>query len=435
MIDKTTPTRQPEGDAKPADADAETSGPGGAGLGLGVLLLLVAAAVGFALYHFWGFWRPPQTAAAPPPPTVTVAKPLVRDLIEWNEFTGQFQAVDSVDVRARVSGYLESIHFTDGQLVKKGDLLFVIEPRPFELALASAKANLAQAKANLDLAKSQLNRTVQLREKDFAAQETLDERQATVETAIATVQSAEAALEQAQLNLDYTHVVAPISGRVSRHEVSVGNLVLGGINGSSTTLLTNIVSLDPIHLVFNVSEADGIAYKERVRRGEIPSARDGKVEVEGQLMNQDQWTLHGAIDFVDNQYDPSAGTIVVRARFPNPGMFITPGQFGRVRVPISKKRPTLLVPDEAIVTDQASKLLYVVDKDGKVSAKTVDLGPTVGDNLRVVHSGITANDEIVVDGLMRARPGATVTPQQSQIDPARAPKESDSEIDPGQASK
>jgi RND family efflux transporter MFP subunit len=429
MVDnQTNESRSSDTVATKTSNNAVSSGGSRRAVTIIVLLLVIAAAAG--LYHYWGFWQSGQQQAAPPPPPVTVAKPLVRDLVEWNEFTGQFQAVDSVEVRARVSGYLESIHFTDGQVVKKGDLLFVIEPRPFELALDQAKANLAQAKANLVLAKSQLNRTAQLHEKEFAAQETLDERQATVQTSIATVQSAEAAMQQAQLNLDYTHVVAPISGKVSQHEVSVGNLIIGGTTGS-TTLLTTIVSLDPIHFIFDVSEQDGIAFNRALKAGTLPTEKDGKVPVEGQQMNADGWKLHGTIDFVDNQYTPSTGTIAVRAVYPNPGNLITPGQFGRIRVPMTKKQPTILVPDEAIVTDQDTKLVLVVDKDGNVTGKTVDLGPVVGDNLRVIHSGVSPDDEVIVDGLLRARAGGKVTPQQSKIDPSRAPK--DSQDDPGAA--
>src|SRR5215210_2369116 len=280
------------------------------GLGL-VLLLLLAVAAAALGYRYWGFWQQwgsgqasQQALAAPPPPSVTVAKPLVKELVEWREFTGQFEALDAVEVRARVSGYLESINFVDGDIIKRGDLLFVIEPKPFELALASAKATLAQASAQLDLATAQLERTTQLKQKDYATQETYDERVAQVHTATATRDAARAALDQAQLNLDYTRVLAPIDGRASRHEISVGNLVIGGTTGTST-LLTTIVSLNPIHFFFNVSEADGMTYKRLVEKGEVPSARDRKVVVEGQLMDQTDWPLKGTIDFVDNQYDRS----------------------------------------------------------------------------------------------------------------------------------
>ncbi len=396
-----------------------------------IVFLLVAAGLAGLLYYYWGFWEQwdwfqgaKTEAAAPPPPAVTVANPISRELIEWKDFTGQFEAVDFVDVRARVSGYLESIHFTDGQIVKKGDLLFVIEPKPFELALESAKAQLAEAEASLDLAKAQLQRTSELRKKDYATVETYDERVAQVNTATASRDAAIAALDQAQLNLDYTRVTAPIAGRASRHELSVGNLVIGGTTGTPT-LLTTIVSLDPIHFFFNVSEADGMAYKRLVEKGEIPSARDEKkkVQVEAQLIDETGWPLKGAIDFVDNTYDRSTGTIRVRAAFPNPDYFITPGQFGRIRVPMSQLHSVLLVPDAAVVTDQSTKMLFSVAPDGTVVPKPVELGPVVDGNLRIVRSGITKDDNIIVAGLLRARPGQKVTPQQGTVEQAATPKQ------------
>lgn len=384
-----------------------------------LILLLVAlvAAGGYAAYRYWGFWNQQgPTAAAPPPPAVTVAKPLVKDLVEWSDFTGQFEAIDSVEVRPRVSGYLESVDFTDGQIVKKGDLLFVIEPKPFEIALESAKAQLAQDNAQLDLAKAELARTAQLRKNDYATQETYDERVAQVNTAAASRDAAIAAVNQAELNLDYTRVTAPVSGRMGRHEVSVGNLIMGGTT-NTTTLLTTIVSLDPIWLSFNISEGDGMRYKRLVQKGEIKSARTTPINVEGQLMDESQWTMKGTIDFVDNQYDRSSGTIRVRARFPNPNLFITPGQFGRVRVPMSQLRPTMLVPDSAVVTDQSVKLLMTVTSDGTVVPKQVDLGPIAEGGLRIIHSGIDPNDQVIINGLLRARPGQKVTPQPGTIQP------------------
>ena len=384
-----------------------------------VLLLLIIALAGLG-YRYWGFWRGgPTEATAPPPPAVTVAKPLVREMQEWSDFTGQFEARESVEVRPRVSGYLESINFTDGQLVKKGDLLFVIEPRPFELALETAKAQLAQNEAQLQLAKAQLERTAQLRKNDYATQETYDERVAQVNIATASRDAAIAAVNQAQLNLDYTRVTAPVSGRMGRHEVSIGNLIMGGTSGTTTTtLLTTIVSLDPIWLSFNVSEGDGMTYKRLVQKGEVKSARDTAVEVQGELMDEKDWPLKGTIDFVDNQYDRSSGTIRVRAAFPNADLFITPNQFGRVRVPMSQMRPTLLVPDAAVVTDQSVKMLFTVAADGTVVPKPVELGPVGEDNLRVIRSGMTADDVVVISGLLRARPGQKVTPEQGTIGPA-----------------
>ena len=209
---------------------------------------------------------------------------------------------------------------------------------------------------------------------------------------------------------------APVSGRVGRHEVSIGNLVMGGVEGE-TTLLTTIVSLNPIWLLFNVSEGDGMTYKRLIQKGELESARSNNVQVEGQLMDETDWPLKGTIDFVDNQYDRSSGTIRVRASFPNPNLFITPGQFGRVRVPMSQEKPTILVPDSAVVTDQSVKMLFTVTGDGTVVPKPVELGSVTDDGLRVVRSGITPDDEIIIAGLLRARPGQKVTPEQGEIKP------------------
>ena len=406
------PARKPSASPAPPAETAPLPRQGG-GTRLFLVLLVIAAAA--LLYRYWGFWQSEQASqGAPPAPAVTVANPLVKDMEEWNDFTGQFEAQESVEVRARVSGYLESVNFTDGQIVKRGDLLFVIEPRPFELALETSKAQLAQTEAQVQLAQQQLDRTAQLRKNDYATKETYDERVSQVAIAAASRDAALAAVNQAQLNLDYTRVTAPVSGRMGRHEVSVGNLVMGGTTGS-TTLLTTIVSLDPIWLVFNVSEGDGMTYKRLVQRGEIKSPRDNAVEVQGQLMDEKTWTLKGTIDFVDNQYDRSSGTIRVRAAFANPDLFITPGQFGRVRVPMSQLRPTLLVPDAAVVTDQSVKLLFTVGPDGTVVPKPVELGPVTDDNLRVIRSGITADDRVIINGLLRARPGAKVTPEEGKI--------------------
>jgi RND family efflux transporter MFP subunit len=423
--DEAAALKEPEAPArKPSAAPArpaETAPAGRQGGGTRLVLLLVVIAVVALGYRYWGFWRGGEAQApAPPAPVVTVSKPLVKEMEEWSDFTGQFEARESVEVRPRVSGYLESINFTDGQIVKKGDLLFVIEPRPFELALETAKAQQLQAEAQLQLAQAQLDRTAQLRKNDYATKETYDERVSQVAIATASRDAATAAVNQAQLNLDYTRVTAPVSGRMGRHEVSVGNLVIGGITGT-TTLLTTIVSLDPIWLSFNVSEGDGMTYKRLVQKGEIKSPRDNPVEVQGQLMDEKTWTLKGTIDFVDNQYDRSSGTIRVRAAFPNPNLFITPNQFGRVRVPMSQLRPTILVPDAAVVTDQSVKLLFTVGPDGTVVPKPVELGPVTDDGLRVIRSGITADDQVIINGLLRARPGAKVTPEEGKIEASPPP--------------
>jgi len=384
-----------------------------------LLISLLVLALAAIAYRYMVAPQGTQQAAVqggpPPAPPVTVAKPLVETLREWSDFTGQFQAQDSVEIRARVSGYLESVNFSDGQLVEKGDLLFVIEPRPFEIALDSAKAQLAQAEAELELAKVQLERTAELRKKDFASVQSFDERAAEVKNATAARDKARADVDRAQLNLDYTRVLAPVSGRVGRHEVSIGNLVVGGTG--ETTLLTTIVSLDPIWLRFNVSEGDAMTYKRLIQKGELESARTGSISVQGQLIDETDWPLKGNIDFVDNQFNRTTGTIRVRATFPNPELFISPGQFGRVRVPMSQEKPTMLVPDASVVTDQSTKLLFTVTEDGTVVPKPVELGAVTDGGLRIVRTGITTDDDVIINGLLRARPGQKVTPQPGEVKP------------------
>ena len=356
-----------------------------------------------------------QAAPAAPPP-VTVSAPVQKNVTEWDEYTGQFAAVDYVEIRARVPGYLTEIHFVDGQIVKKGDLLFVIDPRPYEIELQQAQAQLATAEATLDLANRQLARAASLREKDFVAQSTYDERLQTMKSATASVETGKAAVRQAQLDLEFSHIVAPVTGRISQHQVSIGNLVAGGSTGTPT-LLTTIVSLDPIYLNFDMSEAQFLSYERAVAGGKLKSNRDKGVPVFTRLTDEPNWTREGVMNFVDNQVDRSAGSIRARGIFPNPNFFLTPGQFGRLRIPGSEPYLAILVPDSSVVTDQSSKLLMTVADDGTVVPKPVRLGPMI-DGLRVIRSGLDAKDRIVIDGLVRARPGTKVTPQPGEIKPS-----------------
>ena len=351
--------------------------------------------------------------AAPPP--VTVSAPLQRNIVEWDEFTGQFAAVDYVELRARVSGYLTEIHFTDGDIVKQGDLLFVIDPRPFEIARDSAQAQIAQGQARLDLANAQLQRTTELRRSDFAPQSTLDERRAEMRGATAALDLARAAVRSAELDLEFTHITAPVAGRVGRHQVSIGNLINGGASGT-TTLLTTIVSLDPIHFFFDMSEGDYLSYQRAVAGGKLGSTRESSLLAEVRLTDETEWKRQGILDFVDNSVDRGAGTIRGRAVFANPEFFITPGQFGRLRLPGSERYEAILIPDSAIVTDQSRKIVMTVKDDGTVEPRVVRPGPIV-DGLRVIRDGLGPKDRIIINGLVRARPGAKVTPQPGQIEP------------------
>ncbi len=375
----------------------------------GVALALLAGGVGLRGVE-WGQGAAAAPApAAPPPPAVTVSTPLRRDLAAWTTFTGQFSAVDYVEIRAQVSGYLTEIHFTDGQIVHKGDLLFVIDPRPFEIQLQQAQAQLLTANAQLDLANKEIVRTTALHASEFASTELLDQRVQQQHNVVAAVEQAKAAIRSAALNLDFTRVTAPISGRVSMHRASVGNLILGGQSVGPVTLLTTIVSLDPIHLDFDMSENDYLAYRRAQPAGATPA-------VEAQLSDEHDWPHRGTLDFLDNQLDRSSGTIHARATLPNPDLFIAPGQFARLRLPVSKPRAVLLVPDDALVTDQSNKLLMTVAADGTVVPKLVQIGP-LSDGLRVITGGLAPTDRIVVNGLMRSRPGSKVTPQPGTIAP------------------
>ncbi|HEY7689795.1 MAG TPA: efflux RND transporter periplasmic adaptor subunit [Dongiaceae bacterium] len=388
-------------------------------LGILVLMALVIAGV-----FYWQHYTTANTAApamaAMPPPEVTVANPVYREIVEWDEYTGQFSAVDKVEVRARVSGYIESIQFQDGQIVNAGDPLFVIDTRPFEIDLESAKAQYDEAVARLDVANRQLERTSKLRQSDFAAQTELDERISEAAAAKAALAGAQAAVKSAELNLEYTHITAPISGRISQHLVSEGNLITGGSTGN-TTLLTTIVSLDPIYLDFDMSEAEFLAYQRAYEAGKMQSTRAPSVPVQGHLFDEREWTLKGNLNFVDNQVDREAGTVRARAVFPNPNAFITAGQFGRIRIPGSEPYKAILVPDSAIVADQSNKIVLTVAQDGKVVPKLIRPGPMFDElGLRIVREGLEPTDRIIINGLLRARPGAQVSPVDGKIEPVVA---------------
>ncbi len=402
-----------------APSPAPSEPPRRRGRWITLLLLIVLAGAGWYGWRAYGPGGASEEAQAeiapPPPPSVTVSAPLVKRITEWDEYTGQFRAVEDVEVRARVSGYLEQVNFQDGEMVQAGDLLYVIDPRPFEIALESATAQLASAQAAVDLAQAQLKRAEALQKNDFVSRSAYDERLQESRAAIANVGVAKAAVEAAKLDLEYTRVVAPISGRIGATQVDVGNLVTGG-NTGATTLLTTIVSLDPIQLVFDVSESNLLAYQRAILDGRLDSMRGGAVPVQARLMDEEGWTLDGEIDFIDNQVDRSAGTIRARALLPNPRGIITPGQFGQVRIPGSQPYDAILVPEAALVTDQAQKMVLTVDAEGTVVAKPVRAGPNRGPLLRIIREGLEPTDRIIISGLLRARPGAKVTATDGSFD-------------------
>jgi RND family efflux transporter MFP subunit len=357
-------------------------------------------------------------AAALPPPLVTVANPVSKLIAPQDEYVGRFVAVDSVEARARVSGYLEAIHFQDGQMVNAGDLLFTIDRRPFETALAQAQAGLTQARANLAYTESDLARAQSVAVGTVITQQTLDQRTQAKRVAEASVAAQEAAVRQATLDLEFTELRAPVSGRIGDRRVSVGNLVTGG-SGGSTTLLATIESIDPIRFEFTFDEASYLRYR-RLAKGGAQAPNGGLiVPVSLKLIDDPEFAHEGRMDFVDNAIDRGSGTIRGRAEFANPNGTFTPGMFGRVRVAAAPPRDALLVPDAAIGTEQVGKFVLVVDAENVARPKYVTLGPVV-DGLRVITDGLAPDDNVIVNGLMRARPGVKVTPQRSSIASAPA---------------
>jgi RND family efflux transporter MFP subunit len=369
-----------------------------------VILLLAPALVGC------GQSQPPG-GGPPPPPTVTVAKPIERGVVDQDEYVGRFVAVDSVEIRARVSGYLEKVQFRDGQMVKLGDPLFTIDKRPFQNTLAQVRANLQQAKANLAFAESDLERAKQLTLARTMTQQTFDQRTQAFRAAQASVAANEAAVRQAELDLEFTELRAPVAGRIGDRKVSPGNVVAGG-SIPTTTLLATIVSLDPIRFEFTFDEASYLRYERLSGNGKDVTGREGGVNVALKLLDEKDYGHHGYMDFVDNVIDKSSGTIRGRAVFSNPDAVLTPGMFGRIRVPGSPMYQALLVPDAAIGTEQVRKFVLVVGADNKAVPKYLTLGPVVENNLRVIKDGLKADDRVIVNGLMRVRPGQTVTPQE-----------------------
>ncbi len=357
-----------------------------------------------------------QQQAAPPPPAVTVATPVKRAIVDYDEYVGRFVAVNSVEVRARVSGYLDKVHFTDGQMVKEGELLFTIDKRPFQTALDQAKANLERARADLAFAENDLERASQLVRDKTITQQVFDQRTQVKRVAEASVAAQEAAVRQAQLDLEFTELRAPVSGRIGDRRVSPGNLVTGGTTGT-TTLLATIVSTDPIRFEFTFDETSYLRYERLAADTTDLATRGGSSPVRLKLIDEKDFQHVGRMDFIDNVIDKSTGTIRGRAVFANAANIFTPGMFGRVQVPGSARYEALVIPDSAIGSEQARKFVYVVRPDDTVAQKYVTLG-ALSEGDRVITSGLEPNDRVVINGLMRVRPGAKVTPQTNGAAPA-----------------
>jgi RND family efflux transporter MFP subunit len=340
-----------------------------------------------------------------------------KEIVEWDEFPGRLEPVAMVEVRARVTGYLQSVNFKDGAEVNKGDLLFVIDPRPFQAELERAQADLKQAETRLALAQNEWNRSEKLLVSKAISDEEADSRRKMVEQTQAAIQSAKATVDVAKLNLDYTRIVAPISGRIGRKLITEGNLV-NGSQGQST-LLTTIVSLDPLYCYFDADEPAVQKFQKLAREGKLEGLREGKIPCELELANETGYPHKGLLDFFNNTLDPTTGTLRVRGVFPNPApeRILQPGFFARVRVPGSAKYLALQVPDEAIGIDQGQKMVFVVNATNVVEYRKVEVGPVVN-GLRIVRAGIQPGDWVVVNGTSFVRPGAKVNPTKAAASPA-----------------
>jgi RND family efflux transporter MFP subunit len=352
---------------------------------------------------------PPGTSAPPAPPTLQVAHPVPAVVNEWDEFTGRLVSPEAVEVRARVSGYIEKVHFKEGSDVRQGDLLFTIDQRVFQAVVDRARAVLGAARARAELAAGEARRAEGLAATRAISTDTFENRLKSSTEAAEAVRSAEAELKVAELDLEFSEVRAPIAGRISNARVTAGNLVTGG-NSAGSTLLTTIVSLDPIHCYIQVDEASVLRYRQLYREGRRASAIHEKVPAEMGLGNEAGFPHQGHIDFVDNQLDPATGTIRARAVFPNEDRLMAPGLFARVRIPGNGQYNAVRIRDSALASDQGRAYVLTVNEQDTVVYQPVQTGPVI-DGLRVVREGIDAHDRVVVSGLMIARPGQTVKPQ------------------------
>lgn len=372
-------------------------------------IVALVVAVALAWYLLRGDSAP---AAVPPAPVVTVATPLQQDVTEWDDYIGRFEASRSVELRPRVSGEITAVHFRDGEIVRKGQPLFTIDPRPYRAALAEAQAGVATARSDLALARTELERARRLIDDNAVAQSEIDALEARVTASQAALAAAQARVRSRSLDVEFTTVRAPITGRISDRRVDPGNLVAAG-DGPSATLLTTINATDPLYFVFNGSE--GLFLQAR-REG-----RERGTQIDIRLQDETDYAWQGTLDFTDNGLDPDSGTIRARAVVRNPDNFLAPGMFGNMRMASGGTVKALLVPDTAIQTDQTRKLVLVVGQDGTVVAKEVELGPVI-DGLRVIRAGLAPSDRVVIKGTQMAMPGTKVTARRGRIAPPAAGK-------------
>ena len=384
---------------------------------LSAIARVADVAVPFVALGLSGCGPSQNQQAAAPPPSVTVAHPVKRTVTDWDEFSGRFDAVEQVQIRARVTGFVTGVEFKDGAIVKAGDLLYTIDPRQYQAVAEQAQGQLQDAKAHVELARRELERATSLIKTDAVSQSVVDQRTQQLQTAQASALQAEGALKRAKLDVEFSEVRAPITGRISRHLVTVGNLVQGSESGA--TLLTSIVSMDPIHLYFDMDESIYLKNSRLWFEGKRPSSRDTPNPVQVLLAGETKPSHMGKMDFLDNRLDVGTGTLRGRALVDNHDLSILPGQFARVRVLGSSPYEALLLPDTAIATDQSRKIVFVVKSDNTVIAKPVVLGP-IDEGLRVVREGLNADDNVIIEGLQRARIGAKVSPHAPESDKGNA---------------
>jgi RND family efflux transporter MFP subunit len=375
-----------------------------------ILILLAVVAVG-ATYRF--FAKAPAPAAGAPLPVVAVAPPLQRNVTEWDDYVGRFAPSQTVEIRPRVSGAVTEIHFRDGDTVQKGQLLFTIDPRPFAASLAEARATVASARSTLALARSDLGRAGRLVGDEALSAGEVDALRARVQAAEAGLAEAEARVDARALDVEFTEVRSPIAGRISDRRVDIGNLVTGG-NSGNATLLTTVNALDPIYFSFEGSEALYLKAK-RQSRADMPPPM-----AEIRLQDETGYRWKGAIDFTDNGLNNRSGTIRGRAVLANPDYFLSPGMFGNMRLNAGGAVPALLVPDSAVLTDQARKIVLTVGADNKVSAVPVETGPVI-DGLRVIRAGLSADAQVIIEGIPFASPGTEIRPHPGSFAPTQAP--------------